>query len=227
MKVSIDRVSKRCCKARRNTTASAPERADPHRGAAMEQRWALVAAELLADETVDRGKALALVQAGAWGRHQMLEPAVHALHRSPELLWLVKTLLGPELTANGDYHFRPAVSGSLGVEWGYLHHQESHYYGGSVAAEDGLSVLSLWMPLVDVEPSDEVIERWATKLSLPATRWQKDYAFYKDAQEKLVQVKQMMMEMAAATKRKEAQKLKDEAAKAAKEAAEAEEAAAA
>lgn len=90
----------------------------------------------------------------------------------------------------------------------------------------GAGLLAL-MPLVDVEPSDEVIERWATKLSLPATRWQKDYAFYKDAQEKLVQVKQMMMEMAAATKRKEAQKLKDEAAKAAKEAAEAEEAAAA
>ena len=82
----------------------------------------------------------------------MLDRRVHALHRSPELLWLVRALLVPELTANGDYHFRPAVSDSLGVDWGYLHHQESHYYGGSVSAcNGGLSVVSLWIPLVDVD----------------------------------------------------------------------------
>jgi len=87
----------------------------------------------------------------------------------------------------------------------------------------GAGILAL-MPLVDVEPTDESIARWCEKLSLPASRLQKDYAFYKDAQEKMVQVKQMMMEMAAAGKRKEAQKLKDEAEKAAAEAAEAEKA---
>jgi len=89
----------------------------------------------------------------------------------------------------------------------------------------GAGILAL-MPLVDVEPSDEAIARWCGKLSLPASRLQKDYAFYKDAQEKMVQVRQMMMEMAAAGKRKEAQKLKDAAEKAAAEAAEAEKAAA-
>ena len=56
------------------------------------------------------------------------------------------------------------------------------------------------MPLVDVEPSDASIERWCGKLGLPASRLQRDYAFYKDAQEKLLQGKQMLMEMAAAGK---------------------------
>jgi len=81
----------------------------------------------------------------------------------------------------------------------------------------GAGILTL-MPLVGVEPSDEAIERWCTQLKLPTARLQKDYAFYVDAQRKLVEVKQMMMEMQAAGKRKEAQKLKEEAAKAAAEA---------
>ena len=76
------------------------------------------------------------------------------------------------------------------------------------------------------KPSDEAIERWCTKLNLPASRMQKDYAFFKDAQEKMAQTKQMMMEMAAAAKRKEAKKLQEDAAKAAKDASEAESAAA-
>ena len=89
----------------------------------------------------------------------------------------------------------------------------------------GAGLLAL-MPLVDVEPSDEAIARWCEKLNLPGSRLQKDWAFYVDAQEKMVQAKQMVMEMAAAAKRKEAQKLKDDAEKAAKEAADAETAAA-
>ena len=88
----------------------------------------------------------------------------------------------------------------------------------------GAGLLAL-MPLVDVEPSDEAIARWCEKLNLPGSRLQKDWAFYVDAQEKMVQAKQMVMEMAAAAKRKEAQKLKDDAEKAAKEAADAETAA--
>ena len=88
----------------------------------------------------------------------------------------------------------------------------------------GAGLLAL-MPLVSVEPSDEAIERWCGRLGLPASRLQRDYAFFKDAQQKMAQAQQMMMEMAAASKRKEAKKLKDEAEKAAAEAAEAEAAA--
>ena len=41
--------------------------------------------------------------------------------------------------------------------------------------------LLMLMPMVGAEPSDEVIERWCTKLGLPTARLQKDWAFYKGA----------------------------------------------
>jgi len=88
----------------------------------------------------------------------------------------------------------------------------------------GAGLLAL-MPMVDVEPTDESIARWCEAVGLPPARLQKDWAFFKDAQDKMGQVRQMVMEMAAAAKRKEAQKLKDAAEKAAAEAAEAEAAA--
>ena len=90
----------------------------------------------------------------------------------------------------------------------------------------GAGLIAL-MPLVSVEPSDESIARWCGKLGLPASRLQSDYAFFKDAQQKMAQAQQMLMEMAAASKRKEAKKLLEDAEKAAKEAAEAEAAASA
>ena len=85
------------------------------------------------------------------------------------------------------------------------------------------------MPLVGVEATDEAIKRWCDALftastTPPANTLQKDWAFYKDAQEKLNQMKQMFMEMAAATKRKEAKALKEQAEAAAKDAADAEKA---
>jgi len=82
------------------------------------------------------------------------------------------------------------------------------------------------MPMAGLEVNDEVIERWCTELQLPTKKLQKDWAFFVDASEKLVEVRQMIMEMSAAAKRKEAQKLKEEADVAAKEADEAEAAAA-
>merc|ERR1719440_449029 len=87
----------------------------------------------------------------------------------------------------------------------------------------GAGLLAL-MALVGEEPSKEVIERWCTALGLPSSRLTKDWEFFEDASRKLVEVRQMMMEMKAAGKRKEAQKLKDAAEKAAKEADEAEKA---
>ena len=50
----------------------------------MEHRWAMLAADLLADDSVDRDKAEWLVNAGAWGRREMLDPTVHDLYRAPE-----------------------------------------------------------------------------------------------------------------------------------------------
>lgn len=87
----------------------------------------------------------------------------------------------------------------------------------------GAGVLSL-MPVVGTEVSKEAIDRWSDALGLRPDRLQKDWAFYEAATTKLVEVRQMMMEMQASTKRKEAQKLREEAEKAAREADEAEKA---
>lgn len=92
----------------------------------------------------------------------------------------------------------------------------------------GAGLLAL-MPMAGVEEiNDEVITRWCDALKLPPTRLQKDYAFFEDAKKKLVEVRQMMLEMSAAAKRKEAAKLKEKAeeAAAAADAADAEAAAA-
>lgn len=85
----------------------------------------------------------------------------------------------------------------------------------------GAGLLAL-MPLTGSEPSDDVIDRWCDSLEISPDRLKKDYAFYVDASQKLVEVRQMMLELAAAGKRKEAEKLKAEAEKAAEEAKEAE-----
>ena len=53
--------------------------ADPHEGAPVEERWARVAQELIADTGVDSGRANTVVKAGTWGRHDMLDPCVHEL----------------------------------------------------------------------------------------------------------------------------------------------------
>jgi len=81
------------------------------------------------------------------------------------------------------------------------------------------------MTAVGEEPSKEVCARWSEALKLPKNRLQKDWEFYEDSSRKILEGQQMLVEMKAATKRKEAQKLKDEAEKAAAEAAEAEKAA--
>ena len=53
--------------------------ADPHEGLSVEERWARVAQELVADTGIDFSRASAVVKAGTWGRHDMLDPCVHDL----------------------------------------------------------------------------------------------------------------------------------------------------
>ena len=86
----------------------------------------------------------------------------------------------------------------------------------------GAGLLAL-MNLVGETPNSDVISRWCEALGLPKSRLTKDWEFYEDASRKHVEVRQMMIEMKAAGKRKEAAKLKAEAEKAAKEPEEAEE----
>ena len=137
--------------------AGAPARS-AHANAPFESRWARLAREFAQD---CRGGALspdqlALISAGSWGRSDMLDPRVHSLIRHDALLAVARLLLGPEVMANGDYYFRPAVS-DLIVDWGLEYHQDSFNYGGDIHAEQlnprvkGLQVLTLWLPLVPVD----------------------------------------------------------------------------
>jgi len=101
---------------------------------------------------------------------------------------------------------------------------------GAVAQQDnfrysypfGAGLLAL-MPLVDVEPSEEAIERWCGQLNVGAGKLKKDWAFFESAVDKLLEARQMLLEMQAADKRKEAAKLEEQAKKAAEEAKQAEE----
>lgn len=82
----------------------------------------------------------------------------------------------------------------------------------------GAGLLTL-MPLVDAAPTPEVIDRWCGTLNLTPTRLQKDWVFFEKALQQMADGKQMMMEMKASAKRKEAAALKAKADAAAAEAA--------
>mmetsp|Transcript_99141 Transcript_99141/g.171964 ORF Transcript_99141/g.171964 Transcript_99141/m.171964 type:complete len:325 (+) Transcript_99141:68-1042(+) len=85
----------------------------------------------------------------------------------------------------------------------------------------GSGLLTL-MPLVGEEVGDYTIERWCEKLKLKETKLKKDWLLYKGSLDKLNEAKAVLIEMSAQRKRREAEKLKEEADRAAKEAAEAE-----
>jgi ectoine hydroxylase-related dioxygenase (phytanoyl-CoA dioxygenase family) len=80
-----------------------------------------------------------------WNR-EVFSKAVYDLVTHPNLLELAETLLGPEITVNGDYWVRTKLPGErlTTLPW----HQDSGYYGAQTAAEH---ILSVWLPLVDVD----------------------------------------------------------------------------
>ena len=82
-----------------------------------------------------------------WGQSSLLDHAVYDLLTDPSLLDLVTDLIGPEITANGDFWVRPKIPNDPSTTFAY--HQDSFYYGGAVWPE--LRVLSVWLPLVDAD----------------------------------------------------------------------------
>lgn len=81
----------------------------------------------------------------------------------------------------------------------------------------GAGLLTL-MPLVGSPPSTDVIDRWCEALGLTPIRLQKDWMFFEKALQQMADGRQMMLEMQASAKRKEAATLKAKADKAAEEA---------
>ena len=104
-----------------------------------------------------------LVGGATWGGADMLSPAVHELYTALECTAVANALLNRQsVQANGDFWFRAAVSEDIlpgDMSWGYEFHQDSYNYGGSLAHPPGeapCEVLSLWIPLVDVDGSSGV-----------------------------------------------------------------------
>ena len=96
-----------------------------------------------------------------WNR-QLFGPEIYELLTKPAILDIVESLIGPEITVNGDYwlRFKPPNESSE-FPW----HQDSIYYNGSRPPEgsehvptEQTTILSLWIPMVDVDETNGCIE---------------------------------------------------------------------
>lgn len=120
---------------------------DPCAGAPFDRRWARLCA--LA-RRAPGGTPLPWI----WGGAALLDRAIYDLYTDPRLTGLAAALLGPEVTANGDFWVRPKTPGdpATTLEW----HQDSFYCGG--VPSPGLTILSLWIPLVDVDAGNGCLD---------------------------------------------------------------------
>ena len=118
---------------------------DSHPDAPFETRWALVSQQL--HDAADRP--------AQWGgKQRLLDRAIYDLYTDPRLTDVVASILGPELTAHGDYWIRTKTLGDpdAPLTW----HQDSTYFLGRVDSDTIDSyppetVLTVWIPLVDVD----------------------------------------------------------------------------
>ncbi len=76
------------------------------------------------------------------------------------------------------------------------------------------------MRAADVSVGEEAIERWCGSLKIGPNAFKRDYEFYESSVEKMGQLKEMMLQAKASSKRAEAKRLKEAAEQAEKEAAE-------
>lgn len=81
-----------------------------------------------------------------WGMYPLLGRPIYDLITDESVTTIAIALLGPKITAHGDYWVRPNMAGDpdSALDW----HQDSHYYGGTT---DGFRVITVWIPLVDVD----------------------------------------------------------------------------
>lgn len=85
----------------------------------------------------------------SWKRIIVSE-ALYRLWQEPQLLGIMRALLGDELYAHGTFNGRPRVAGQMlqTIDW----HQDAHYYKDWAAHR--WNIISCWMPLVPVtEPT--------------------------------------------------------------------------
>ena len=83
--------------------------------------------------------------AGLWNR-EVFSRELYDFGTNPAILDLAESILGPEIQFNGDYWVRSKLPHESLTT--YPWHQDSGYYG---AATEKHHILSLWIPLVDVD----------------------------------------------------------------------------
>ncbi len=118
-----------------------------HAEAPLARRWALAAADY-------QRRADNPPLARNWGQQHLLDRAVYDLYAHPRLCAIATALLGPELEANGDYWIRPKTPDDVATSFAW--HQDSFYYGGQTS--EHLQILSLWIPLVDVDAENGCLQ---------------------------------------------------------------------
>ncbi|RAP76572.1 phytanoyl-CoA dioxygenase family protein [Paenibacillus montanisoli] len=85
-----------------------------------------------------------------WGTDTgIFSKAVYDLCSHPGVLDVVESIIGPEILVNGDFSVRPKLphEAYTTLPW----HQDGYYYGGRDAGSKDFIVLSIWVPLVDVD----------------------------------------------------------------------------
>ena len=90
-----------------------------------------------------------------WVR-QVFGKAIYDLGIHPNIVDVIEALIGSEIWFNGDYHVRPKLphDALTVVPW----HQDAFYYGGSEAGNPSFPILSVWIPLVDVNEDNGCLQ---------------------------------------------------------------------
>ena len=96
-----------------------------------------------------------------WNK-QVFGQEVYQLITHSTILDIVASLLGPEITANGDYWLRFKMP--TGDDSVFPWHQDSIYYNGnanpdqSVVLSEGSQILTAWIPMVDVDEKNGCLQ---------------------------------------------------------------------
>ena len=89
-----------------------------------------------------------------WNK-EVFSREIYELATQPEILDIVASLIGPEITVNGDYWVRFKMP--TGKQSVFPWHQDSIYYNGNadpnqqVILSERSQILTIWIPMIDVD----------------------------------------------------------------------------